>query len=138
MLLLVFQSETRITAPKRSEMSDEDFLSWLTSVGGTPAELLRNPDVLKLFLPSLRADLHVVENFRSDRPGAPFLSCPVTCFDGKQDVPHDLQAWKDVTSGDFTVKMLDGSHFYLKEPQNEKIILDYITKQLETTGMDYL
>lgn len=131
-------SETRIKAPKRSDMSDEDFLSWLTSVGGTPAELLKNPDVLKLFLPALRADLHVVETFRCDRPDAPLLSCPITCFDGRDDVPHDLQAWKDVTSGDFTVKMLDGSHFYLKEPENEKLILDYVTKQLETSQMDYL
>lgn len=131
-------SETRIGAPKRSQMSDEDFLSWLSSVGGTPAELLNNQEVLKIFLPALKADLHIVENFRCDRPDSPFLSCPITCFDGKDDVPHDLQAWKDVTSGDFTVKMFEGSHFYLKEPENEKIILDYISKHLETAQMDYL
>lgn len=57
-------SETRIKAPKRSHLSDQDFLSWLTSVGGTPAELLKNPEVLKLFLPALKADLLVVESFR--------------------------------------------------------------------------
>lgn len=66
------------------------------------------------------------------------MSCPISCFDGRDDVPHDLQAWKDVTSGDFTVKMFDGSHFYLKEPQNEKMILDYVSKHLETAQMDYL
>lgn len=47
-------------------------------------------------------------------------------------------AWKDITSGDFTVRMLDGSHFYLKDSGNEEILLDYITKQLETSEMDYL
>uniref|UniRef100_A0A4W6EGN2 oleoyl-[acyl-carrier-protein] hydrolase n=1 Tax=Lates calcarifer TaxID=8187 RepID=A0A4W6EGN2_LATCA len=131
-------SETRITAPKRSELSDDDFLKWLISIGGTPPELLANPEVLKLFLPALKADLHVVENYRCNKPDHPFLSCPVTCFDGKDDIPHDLQAWKDITSGDFTVRMLDGSHFYLKESGNEKIILDYVTKHLETSEMDYL
>ncbi|KAK2920849.1 S-acyl fatty acid synthase thioesterase, medium chain [Channa argus] len=131
-------SETRIRAPKRSELSDDDFLKWMISIGGTPPELLANPEVLKLFLPALKADLHIVENYRCNKPDSPFLSCPVTCFDGKEDIPHDLQAWKDITSGDFTVRLLDGSHFYLKDSQNEKILLDYITKHLETFEMAYL
>lgn len=28
---------------------------------------------------------------RCNKPESPFLSCPVTCFDGKDDIPHDLQ-----------------------------------------------
>ncbi len=28
---------------------------------------------------------------RYDKPDKPFFSCPVTCFDGKDDIPHDLQ-----------------------------------------------
>lgn len=122
---------------KRSEMSDEDFLRWMTSIGGTPPELLSNPEVMKLFLPALKADLRVVENYRCSRPELPFLSCPITCFDGKDDIPHDLQAWKKMTSGEFTVKILEGSHFYLKEALNENILLDYITKQLEASELDY-
>lgn len=43
-----------------------------------------------------------------------------------------------MTSGDFDIRMLDGSHFYLKDPANEEILLDLITKHLETTQMDYL
>ncbi|XP_055013169.1 S-acyl fatty acid synthase thioesterase, medium chain isoform X2 [Boleophthalmus pectinirostris] len=122
-------SESRLNYPKRSELSDEDFVRWMTSIGGTPPELLSNPEIMRLFLPTLKADLKVVESYRCIRPEQPLLSCPVTCFDGKDDIPHDLQAWKEITTGEFTVKMLDGSHFYLKEATNEKILLDYITKQ---------
>ncbi len=43
-----------------------------------------------------------------------------------------------MTSGDFTVQMLPGSHFYLKEEANEKYLLDHITKHLETADIDYL
>ncbi|KAG7457762.1 hypothetical protein MATL_G00230720 [Megalops atlanticus] len=84
-------SKTRLCAPKKSELSDDEFLHWLTTVGGTPPEILANPDILKLFLPVLKADLHVVDNYKCSRPESPFLSCPVTCFDGKEDIPHDLQ-----------------------------------------------
>ncbi|TNM93069.1 hypothetical protein fugu_018471 [Takifugu bimaculatus] len=84
-------SEMRLSAPKRSHLSDEDFLKWLTVAGGTPPELLANPQVLQLFLPALKADLHLVENYSCPPPECPLLSCPVTCFDGSDDVPHDLQ-----------------------------------------------
>ncbi|TWW65826.1 S-acyl fatty acid synthase thioesterase, medium chain [Takifugu flavidus] len=85
------KSEMRLSAPKRSHLSDEDFLKWLTVAGGTPPELLANPQVLQLFLPALKADLHLVENYSCPPPECPLLSCPVTCFDGSDDVPHDLQ-----------------------------------------------
>ncbi|XP_061112077.1 S-acyl fatty acid synthase thioesterase, medium chain [Conger conger] len=131
-------SETRKNSPKRSALSDEEFLHWLSTIGGTPPEILANPEILKLFLPVLKADLHVVEHYQCTTPESPFLSCDVTCFDGKEDIPHDLQAWRDITSGEFTVKMLPGSHFYLKDSSNEKVILDLITKHLETAEIDYL
>ncbi|XP_026999790.1 S-acyl fatty acid synthase thioesterase, medium chain isoform X1 [Tachysurus fulvidraco] len=131
-------SEIRLQSPNRSHLSDEEFLQWMISLGGTPPEILANPEALKLFLPALRSDLNVVENYRCSRPTSPFLSCPVSCFDGKEDLQHDLQAFKAMTSGDFTVQMLPGSHFYLKDTANEKVILDYITKHLETAEMAYL
>ncbi|XP_013881126.1 S-acyl fatty acid synthase thioesterase, medium chain [Austrofundulus limnaeus] len=131
-------SKLRLNAPRRSQLSDQDFLRWLTSVGGTPPELLENPEVLKLFLPALKADLHIVENYRCEEPDRPLLSCSVSCFDGKEDVPHDLPAWRNITSGEFSIRMFEGSHFYLKDPENQKILLDLITKHLETAEMDYL
>ncbi|MBN3305651.1 SAST synthase, partial [Amia calva] len=131
-------SESRLVPHMRSQLSDAEFLAWLTAIGGTPPEILANQDILKMFLPVLKGDLHVVENYRFVKPEAPILSCPVTCFDGMKDVPHDLKAWKELTSGEFTVQMLPGPHFYLKDQCNEKTILDYITRQLETAQMDYL
>ncbi|XP_066441705.1 S-acyl fatty acid synthase thioesterase, medium chain isoform X2 [Eleutherodactylus coqui] len=120
---------------KKSELNDGEFLKWVTSVGGTPAEILGNKEALQLFLPPLKADVIVFDNFvRSfDKPASPPLSCSLTCFDGTEDIPHDLAAWQELTSGDFNIHKMPGGHFYLKDPKNEKSLVTYISKYLETT-----
>ncbi|KAG8573796.1 hypothetical protein GDO81_012551 [Engystomops pustulosus] len=130
-------SKSRSTSTKRSELSDEEFLKWMSTTGGTPAEILENKEAVQLFLPSLKADLRVVENYVYDKPASPPLSCGLTCFDGTEDIPHDLHAWKELTSGDFNIHMLPGGHFYLKDPNNEKSLVTHITKYLEAAEVDY-
>uniref|UniRef100_A0A9J7Z2Z8 oleoyl-[acyl-carrier-protein] hydrolase n=1 Tax=Cyprinus carpio carpio TaxID=630221 RepID=A0A9J7Z2Z8_CYPCA len=115
-------SEARLQAPRRIHLSDQEFLVWVTSVGGTPPEILASAEFAKLFLPALKAVICVAENYRRSRPSTPILSY----------APHDLQV---ICA---TVQMLPGTHFYLKEDANEKYILDYITKHLEMAEMDYL
>ncbi|XP_039592433.1 S-acyl fatty acid synthase thioesterase, medium chain isoform X1 [Polypterus senegalus] len=131
-------SIARTTSQKTSELPDKEFLEWMTTVGGTPPEILGNPEVVNLFLPVLKADLRVVENYSYLKPPSSVLSCAITAFDGTEDVPHDIDAWKELTSGEFTKQMLPGSHFYLKDPQNEAHLVKYITKCLETTEIDYI
>ncbi|XP_069504496.1 S-acyl fatty acid synthase thioesterase, medium chain [Ambystoma mexicanum] len=129
--------KSRNPAQKRSDYSDEEFLKWLTAVGGTPPEILANQELLKLVLPVLRADLKIVENFFYEKPPKPVFSCAVTCFDGTSDVPHDLEAWKDLTSGEVDIHKLPGGHFYLKDPANEHFLVKHITKSFETAEMSY-
>ncbi|CAJ0964423.1 unnamed protein product [Ranitomeya imitator] len=85
-------SKSRNLTTKRSELSDEEFLKWMSTTGGTPAEILENKEAMQLFLPPLKADLRVVENFVYNKPTSPALSCGLTCFDGTEDIPHDLTA----------------------------------------------
>ncbi|XP_026999793.2 S-acyl fatty acid synthase thioesterase, medium chain isoform X3 [Tachysurus fulvidraco] len=71
-------SEIRLQSPNRSHLSDEEFLQWMISLGGTPPEILANPEALKLFLPALRSDLNVVENYRlAGAADQHLLSCHV-------------------------------------------------------------
>lgn len=64
MFELFCKSEARLQAPRRSHLSDQEFLVWVTSIGGTPPEILANAELAKLFLPALKADLCVVDNYR--------------------------------------------------------------------------
>ncbi|XP_038653898.1 S-acyl fatty acid synthase thioesterase, medium chain isoform X2 [Scyliorhinus canicula] len=131
-------SPVRYPIQKRADLPDDKFLEWMASIGGTPSEILANKDILQLFVPVLKADLRLVESIRYEKPPNKLFSCSISSFDGKQDVPHDLEAWNDLTSGEFTTHKLPGGHFYLKEPDNEKFLVAYITKHLETAEVHYL
>ncbi|XP_029444673.1 S-acyl fatty acid synthase thioesterase, medium chain-like [Rhinatrema bivittatum] len=131
-------SKVRSSEPKTTELSNEEFLKWMTIFGGAPLEMLQSREILEMFVPVLRADLNVLEKFVYEKPSRSVLSCSVTCFDGTEDSPHDLEGWKDLTSGNVIIYDLPGGHFYLKDPANEKIILSHIAKHLESAENTYL
>jgi medium-chain acyl-[acyl-carrier-protein] hydrolase len=81
---------------------------------GLPKVLLRDPDMLHVYLRIIRADLELVETYAytTDEP----LACPISAFGGLYDrlVSHtDIAAWREHTSSSFLVRILPGSHFYL-------------------------
>lgn len=84
---------------------------------GIPAALLDNPDLLAVFLPTLRADCQLLDAYEyvSEAP----LECPVAVFGGEQDRSvgrSELEGWATQTSQAFTVRMFPGDHFFLKGP----------------------
>jgi medium-chain acyl-[acyl-carrier-protein] hydrolase len=85
---------------------------------GIPSIVLQDPDLMQFFLPILRADLAMLETYVY-RPDAP-LACPLTAFGGREDelvAPADLAAWLEQTSGEFTLRMFAGNHFFLQAAQ---------------------
>ena len=92
----------------------------LKGLGGMPKEILSNQEILDLMLPTLRADLSLLESYRydADRP----LSCPIIASGGEQDplaVQEQIVAWKEHTSAGFHIRMFPGDHFYFREVQRD-------------------
>lgn len=94
----------------------EALLARVTALGGMPAQLLANREVLDLFLPTLEADYRLALGYR--RAPGPALACPVTALGGMADdaAPRpDVVAWRGATSGAFEAAFYPGGHFYLVE-----------------------
>lgn len=89
---------------------------------GIPREILANPDVLALLLPSLRADIAALEKFQ---PGLrPPLPIPVSAFGGDSDPMTplaDIEAWQKETQAAFAMRVFPGGHFYL-EAQRKAVV----------------
>ena len=98
----------------RAALPEPLFLDELRKLNGTPAEVLREPALMALLLPLLRADFAVFESFRyRDEP--PF-SYPIHAFGGLSDpqvLRKDLEAWACQTTGEFSLRMMPGDHFFL-------------------------
>jgi surfactin synthase thioesterase subunit len=69
-------------------------------------------------LPVLRADFALRETYMYSTE--PPLNCFISSFGGLQDQRvsrSDLEAWRDQTSGAFTLRMFPGDHFFLNTTQ---------------------
>lgn len=101
--------------PFLSALPDPEFLEAVGALGGTPPEVLGEPRLIQMVLPALRSDFELNEAYRP-LPG-PRLRCPVAAYLGADDPEVDrgeLLGWHEETSGDFTLRVFSGGHFYLK------------------------
>ncbi|MGW4393668.1 thioesterase II family protein [Amycolatopsis nivea] len=96
-----------------ADVPDEELVTYLREMGGTPPELFRHPDLLASLLPALRADLALVDGFRFE-PGEP-LEAPIRAFAGTDDVegaPERMLGWQRQTRGSFRLDPVAGGHFF--------------------------
>ncbi len=100
--------------PPIFNLPEPEFIAELRRFNGTPKELLDNPELTQLFLPTIRADFEIVGTYGYE-PDAP-LSCPIYAYGGLEDplVPAEqLKAWQEQTSGPCQVRMFPSHHFFI-------------------------
>ena len=99
-----------------SGLREEEFVSRLVELyEGIPPAILADREFLEAVLPTLRADIHLLESFEY-RERTP-LNCPVVVFGGLTDraLPlSSLDGWRKQTTGPVQFHFLDAGHFYLQ------------------------
>lgn len=93
-------------------MDDEQLLGELIAIGGLSPELRDEDELLELFLPVIRAELHASEIYlKPDSYGR--LRCPIFLYHGNEDaaIPESsARAWRDET-GHFSWRRIEAAHF---------------------------
>jgi medium-chain acyl-[acyl-carrier-protein] hydrolase len=96
-------------------LSDEELVETVARrYGGIPTAVRNSPELLKLLLPSLRADLRMVETYRFDEE--PPLDVEVFALGGSDDPAvsaAQLDGWRRHTARAFSVRFMPGGHFFL-------------------------
>jgi surfactin synthase thioesterase subunit len=106
--------------PNYHTLSDEDLIQKLIELGGISTEALEYPELIRFFLPTIRADFKLIETIGKyeTRP----LNLPICVFSGTNDhraPPQEMGGWRFYTNSDFKEYTLDGGHFFLNSAQNK-------------------
>lgn len=104
------------------DLPEADFVREIHRYGGIPQVVLDEPEVLKLFLPVLRADFEIFDTYRY-RPEES-LNVPVHRYGGIDDEhvrPDDIAAWAELTTGRTSLRIFPGGHFYLNDQRQSLV-----------------
>jgi len=88
---------------------------------GIPQVILQDEDLLSLFLPTLRADITLVETYSYTGSR---LEAPISAFGGDNDNlvnVADLASWGDLTRAGFRLRVFPGDHFFIQSQQEALI-----------------
>ncbi|GMK39952.1 thioesterase [Paenibacillus sp. CCS19] len=97
--------------------SDDDIMTKLRDLGGTPKEILEQPELLNIILPTIRADFMLCSNYK---PRVNFLKLrsSIHVFGGMQDATvsdQDAAQWAAHTDNRFAYKPYEGGHFFIHD-----------------------
>lgn len=101
-------------------MSDEAFIEAIIALGGTPQEVIDEPELMQLFLPQLRVDFELYEAYQPS--GTCLLSCPITVLFGTDDSLADEAAasrWREFSEHGSTVNAFNGGHFFITSSRGQ-------------------
>ncbi|MED2949242.1 surfactin biosynthesis thioesterase SrfAD [Bacillus subtilis] len=107
-----------IQRKKVSHLPDDQFLDHIIQLGGMPAELVENKEVMSFFLPSFRSDYRALEQFELHDLAQ--IQSPVHVFNGLGDKKciRDAEGWKKWAK-DITFHQFDGGHMFLLSQTEE-------------------
>lgn len=98
---------------------DQDIIDELRSLGGTDPAWLENKHLTAAILYSIRGDYTAIETHPRTTS---VLDCPITMLVGDDD-PHttiaEAEAWQEHTTGEFSLHVFHGGHFYLDQHRRE-------------------
>jgi medium-chain acyl-[acyl-carrier-protein] hydrolase len=108
--------------PPMHKLPESELIARLKELGGTPPEVLEDPEIIQLVLPTLRADFQLLETWRYVDRGP--LRCPVTAMGGVGDKfvsRADVYAWREHSNAEFSMCMFPGDHFFLQNCRKQMI-----------------
>lgn len=109
--------------PPSHHLPEPEFIEELRRLKGTPEAVLQSGELLRLLIPSLRADFALCETYcySQEKP----LKCPVSAFGGLQDedVPREvISPWREQTYGAFKLRFCIGGHFFVEKQQTSLLL----------------
>lgn len=99
-----------------STMPDDEFLAKIIALGGTHEELSQSKELMRFYLPVLKNDIRIMENYEFQQR-AEKIKCDISVFigledriDGKQEIE-----WDDLCEQRIKFYHFMGDHFFIND-----------------------
>lgn len=102
-------------------LPDEEFIAEFYKLGGINEELLKNKELLDIFVPIIRADYRIVEE-HIHKGDIPKLNSNISALNGKNDtfiVNKDISRWKECTNKNCRFYEFNDGHFFINSYREE-------------------
>jgi medium-chain acyl-[acyl-carrier-protein] hydrolase len=112
-----------------SGLPNVKLIETIKQMGIASSEIFQSQELLDMFIPVLRADFKVVENYRfEEKPRR--LNCNLTVLNGEDDpiIKHDMNEWAQYTNGQCRTFKFPGGHFFIH--QHMERIVELINETL--------
>jgi surfactin synthase thioesterase subunit len=112
-------------------LSDPDFLDEILKLGGTPKDLSENRELMGIFIPILKSDYKIVEEYEFVEDDNKW-DIDITVMTGLEDDGvnlEDIRQWEQYTSKDFKLYTYHGDHFFIHTKFED--IVSIINKTLQ-------
>lgn len=102
--------------PSLGNLDDTLFMEAMSKFYGPVDPILEDPEIKALFLPILRDDVHMVDNYSYTPEQA--LDCPLRVYLGATDPAVSREAaegWSNHTVAEFGIRSFPGGHFFIRD-----------------------
>ncbi|WDD90203.1 SDR family NAD(P)-dependent oxidoreductase (plasmid) [Burkholderia sp. FERM BP-3421] len=103
-------------------LPETEFIDALKRLRGIPEQVLADRELLTVFLPSLRAEIELLNSYvHTSR--AP-LAVPATILGGTRDhvvSAAEIRAWRQHFAGPVEVRDIEGGHYFMKDASREVV-----------------
>ncbi len=96
--------------PPVHDLPDDVLIDWLLALGGMERHILEYPELVRLLMPTIRADLELSTHQVTDQR----IDVPVLTVVGSEDpvcTAADAASWQDLTRRGVRMLPVDGGHF---------------------------
>ncbi|MBR1856006.1 MAG: thioesterase [Oribacterium sp.] len=101
------------------KLSEEDFRNEMISMGGIDDELLKDPLMLKIFMPIIRRDFKLHEEFEGEKHDV-LDTCALVFYSDEDISNENIRNW-DTVIGSVQYLCYPGGHFFIYDKYDEVV-----------------
>ncbi len=112
-----YPPSTRRAEKYLSRLPDNIFLEEVCKLGGTSTEIVANKELCDIFVPILKADYRIIEEYKYINSDKKF-NCGITAFNGKGDTEvsyNEVKEWGKHTLLQNPIYEFEGNHFFIND-----------------------